>query len=272
MSTPIRNLLILVLALAGSTAYATTIVAPNAYTSAVGNDALNTVINTSTRTYEMQIAASELAGIAVGSSLNGLSWRLYFGATTNASGLRSWSDYEITLAQATNTVAGMSANFAANMLNPVLVHDGAFSYNLSGFSATGTPKPFAPLINFSTAYTYMGGDLVVLISHTTATGGTLDFLDALSSTRANYGSKFKAISDTTFHSTTASTTNQLFVITQFDYSAPAAVPEPSSVALFGIGMLGLLARRRKVAYVVSGLLIGRIIPTLRPHRYTQMSR
>ncbi|MCX7098755.1 MAG: hypothetical protein NTV43_12715 [Methylococcales bacterium] len=172
----LRTLPLLALALAANTAHASTIVAPNAYDATAGNQVLNTLINTSTRTYEMQIAASQLAGMAVGSSINGLAWRLA-SSEPAAGGIRNWSDFEITVGQAANTIAGMSTTFAANLLNPVLVRDGALSYDLSGFSNAGTPTPFAPSISFSTPYTYLGGDLVVLISHTTATGGTNSFLD-----------------------------------------------------------------------------------------------
>jgi hypothetical protein len=239
-----RALPLLILSLAGHTTYASTIVAPNAYAAATGTGNLNTPTNPLVRTYEMQIAASELTGIAVGSSLNGLSWRLASAVIAAGTGTRTWGDYEITLAQATNTVAGMGSNFAANMLNPVLVHDGALSYDFTGFSATGTPKPFAPAINFSTAYTYLGGDLVVLISHSTALGGVIGFLDSLTSTSVDYGSKYRAISANAFQAATATTTAN-FTITQFNFTAP--VPEPSAMALFGIGLLGLMARRSKLA-------------------------
>lgn len=243
----LRTLPLLVLALAANTAHASTIVAPNAYDAAAGNQVLNTLINTSTRTYEMQIAASQLAGMAVGSSINGLAWRQGIGQPA-ASGVRNWSDYEITLGQAANTIAGMNTTFAANLLNPVLVRDGALSYDFSGFSNAGTPTPFAPSISFSTPYTYLGGDLVVLISHTAASGGTDSFLDALHPGTAGYGSDYRALSNTSFHAATATTTNQIFTITQFDFTtASTAVPEPEFMALVGIGMLGLMARRRKLA-------------------------
>ncbi|NOS87305.1 MAG: PEP-CTERM sorting domain-containing protein [Methylococcaceae bacterium] len=241
----LRTLPLLVLAVAANTAHASTIVAPNAYDATAGNVANNTAINSSARTYEMQIAASQLAGMAVGSSINGLAWRLASNEPA-ASGVRNWSDFEITLGQAANTIAGMSTTFAANLLNPVLVRDGALSYDLSGFSNAGTPKPFAPSISFFTPYTYLGGDLVVLISHSIATGGTNSFLDALNTAAAGYGSDFKALSASTFNASTGN--QQSFAITQFDFTtASTAVPEPEFMALVGIGMLGLMARRRKLA-------------------------
>lgn len=236
---------VMTLALAGSMAHALPVYVPGEYAATTGDGKLNTTINPSPRTYQMQFAASELTRM-VGHQINGLSWRLDH-SSAGGGGVRTWANYQITLAQAANSIAGMSSTFAANMLNPIMVRSGGLSLNLADFSASGgPPRPFGSLISFSTPYIYTGGDLVVLVSHTAATGDTStnDFLDALSNTAPGYNTLFRALVDNTFQSTTATTSQSFNVtITQLD----SDIPEPGSLALFGAGLTASLAASRRKA-------------------------
>jgi len=66
----------------------------------------------------------------------------------------TWSDYEVTLAQAANPISSMSTVFLANLLNPVLVKNGALSIGANNFSAGGNPNSFGTLVVLDTPYVY----------------------------------------------------------------------------------------------------------------------
>src|SRR6185369_2190374 len=99
----------------------------------------------------------------------------------------TWSDYEVTLAQAARTVANMSATFQANLLNPVLVKDGALSIDANRFTAGGNPNAFGAFVVLDTPYIYPGGDLVMQFTHTGSDSANTVFLDAASPAVPGYG-------------------------------------------------------------------------------------
>src|SRR5439155_4807854 len=127
--------------------------APNDYSATSGNTGLNTLLRNSgsPRTYQMQFSTAALGGLPVGARITELRFRL---GTNNVSMFPSstvnWSDYEVTLAQAANPVSGMSANFASNMLSPVLVKNGGLSLSANSFTAGDNPNAFGSLVVFDT--------------------------------------------------------------------------------------------------------------------------
>jgi hypothetical protein len=176
-------------------------VAPGAYTSTHGTTGLNTLLrnNGAPRTYQMQFSAAALAGLPIGARITELQFRL----DTNAvaafpSNTVTWSDYQVTLAQATRSVSAMSTNFASNLLSPVLVKSGAVSIGANTFSISASPNPFGSLIVFDTPYVYQGGDLVMLFRHPGSDSASNAFLDALSSATPGYGTGFRAFSTNSF--------------------------------------------------------------------------
>lgn len=225
-------------------------VVPAAYAGTAGNGGLRITHGINALTYQMQIAASQLGGIAVGERITGLSFRLDDIDTVGSPEI-SFADYEITLARAANAMGSMSANFAANMLNPAKVRDGAMTLAANSLPYNGVPEsvqPFGSEIGFQTPYIYQGGDLIIHISHT---GGSGDgaFSDAVGSGQPGYGSAFRALLGFSFQDATADNTSSAgFTITRLSHSAAdaPAVPEPGSLLLFAAaGPALLLLRRRK---------------------------
>jgi hypothetical protein len=113
----------------------------------------------------------------------------------------TWSNYEVTLAQAAYPISSVSSNFQANLRNPVLVRSGPLSIGPNQFSAGGNPNPFATLLVLDTPYVYQGGDLVMLFTHTGSDSTNTAFLDAASSSSPGYGTSFRALSATAFGAT-----------------------------------------------------------------------
>ncbi|WP_260442118.1 PEP-CTERM sorting domain-containing protein [Microcystis aeruginosa] len=231
--------------------HAATVVAPNQ----TSNAGLSTALIDGNRTYLMQYGASLLSGINVGDQITGLTFRLSSSGTGSSvppsSPATSFTNWDLTLAQAANPISSLSTTFASNLTNPVLVRSGALAFAAGAFpggAVNPTTNPFGPVINFTTPYTYQGGDLVVLISHT---GGTnaVGFLDALNIGAPGYDSVFRALSANLFNAAIATTSYQSFTITQFTTSPalpPATTPEPS--ALVGLGAvvgLGASFKRRR---------------------------
>ena len=114
------------------------VVAPGSYTATYGTGGLNTLLRNSgsPRTYQMQFSAAALGGLPVGAKITELRFRLMTNSVAFPTNTVTWSDYQVTLAKAANSISTMSATFAANMLAPVLVKDGSLSLNLNSF-ATG---------------------------------------------------------------------------------------------------------------------------------------
>jgi hypothetical protein len=182
----------------------TSVVAPKAYMSVSGNNGLNTLVRSfgAPRTYQMQFTPDALGGLAAGAQITELRFRLSTNAVANFPvATVTWSDYEVTLAQAAYPISSVSSNFQANLRNPVLVRSGPLSIGPNQFSAGGNPNPFATLLVLDTPYVYQGGDLVMLFTHTGSDSTNTTFLDAASSSSPGYGTSFHALSATAFGAT-----------------------------------------------------------------------
>jgi len=254
MSLRIVLAAVLILVLTSPTQGQLTVVTPNAFAGTEANTGTGVPLQNSgsARTYQMQIGASQLATMPIGSSITGLSWRLNAGLGANfPPTAATWSPYEITLAQAANSMAAFSTNFASNMTSPVLVRSSDLTFSAGAFSNAGSPTTFGPLIAFDTSYTYQGGDLVLLVTHAGSNIATAGILDAADDTSPGYGTNYRAQFGFGFEATTASATDFQAVITQFQFTI-AAVPEPTTWALLAVSTVCIVVgsvfyRRRRAA-------------------------
>jgi hypothetical protein len=178
------------------------VVAPGQYTSTIGDSGLNTLLRTTNapRTYQMQFTPAALGGLPIGARIMGLGFRLF---TNNVAAFPastvSWSNYQVTLAQAAQPISSMSTNFSANLLNPVLVEQGVISIGPNTLSAGSNPNPFATIIPFDTPYLYTGGDLVMHFTHSGSDSFSTAFLDAATTNSPGYGTSFRAMSANAFN-------------------------------------------------------------------------
>lgn len=232
---------------AGGSVRADAITLPNAYGATPGNSASSALLESasSPRTLLVQIAASELSGLAVGQQITALRWRVVFYSWPFEDA--TFSDYEITMAQAAKTIPSMSTTVADNIVNPVLVRDGPLSFPANSFQVGTTPSPWGPWVGL-TPYTYQGGDLVILFAHTASDQMLWGSVDALDSSAPGYG--------TTFRAGVALGFNQPTILLDIPFSVleiqtGPAVPEPGTLALFGLatalGVRFVQRRKRKEA-------------------------
>jgi hypothetical protein len=205
----------------GSLPLSGTAVAPNSYFSKYGTIGLNTLLrNTNNpRAYQMQFSAAALAGLPVGAKITELWFRLKTNSAAFPASTVTWSDYQVTLAQAANSVSAMSNTFSANMYSPVLVKSGPLSVSPNNFTSGGAPNAFCPFIVFDTPYTYQGGDLVMLFRHPGSDSTVIAaLLDSLSTSTSGYGTDFRALSANTFAATNGSPAPATIVDIVFNYS------------------------------------------------------
>jgi hypothetical protein len=201
-----------------------TITTPNSAANTYGNESRTTVFHSFGRTLQLQLAASQLSEMPVGSTINGLAFRLRRFSLDQPSA--SISDWKVTLAQAAHPVGGMSSTFAENMINPVLVRSGSLSIARNSYPLGAGPPAFGPTIGFSIPYQYLGGDLVILITHP-GNGGGVTFGELDATDGSGYGTHFRALWAQGFNAAT-SEMQDAFTVTQLSFEP---VPEPRRLVL-----------------------------------------
>jgi hypothetical protein len=227
-----------------SAASADSLVVPSALASVEGDGNNNNPLINIGATAQLLIASSQLAAITPGSTITGIRFRLNSGLSSAPTVAATWTDYEITLAQLATSISSPSAVFASNMTSPVLVRDGSLSLAANSFPSGNTPNNFGPLVSFNqTSYTYPGGHLVVLLSHTENNLATAIAADSATSATPAYGTDFRALQVVGFQAVAASNTSSSFPVIEFEFTP---VPEPAS-ALLALGAVGGLRRRRPPA-------------------------
>lgn len=211
------------------------VVVPNAAATTEGNSFASSVAFT----IQTQVAASELTTIPIGSSITGLRWRLEGGAATAPTPSPVvYSDYEITLAQAANSIGALSSTLANNMVNPQLVRDGGLTIPVNSIAGGANPNSFAFVLTFDTPYTYQGGDLIYMLSRPSPTGSSFN-TDGVT-TGLGLGSVVDGRYTTGFQPTSAASVG--FFPAELEFTP---VPEPATGAcLVGLGLAGVALWRR----------------------------
>jgi hypothetical protein len=232
-----------------SAASASVIVAPNANTATPGNSQQFGVLDTGNVTFQFAYDASQFSGVAVGSTLKGIEFRLPAGAATLNSAL-AYSSYSIEVATAAVPVGSLSSTFASNeSADNTVVRSGALTIPANSLIGGAGPNPFYE-INFTTPFVYNGGSLVVTLRHSdpglsvSVDANTLGAIAGIGNTVANFGSNTATTGTANFFNAP---------VAGFDFSPPVAAPEPSSLVLAASSLLLLPAlavvklRRRRAA-------------------------
>ena len=227
------------------------------------SNALGTFNNTVFSIYDESLVLA--AGINPGDQLTGLAFRVGGGPSNNVPNF-TVENYIIDLGHALEGIqanVNLNDNFASNAVGGALtnVHTGRVDFNAADYPNTnpstidGTANPFGPSIGFDNAFTYNGGDLLLRYTHTIPEelNGSLvtSRADSISSTFSvpDFGDdRVQTFFGSGFNDDTRRFGTQFgefsATIVQFDV---AAVPEPTSAALLmGLGMIGVVRRRRKI--------------------------
>lgn len=247
-------------------AHATTlIVTPNANATTAGTNNVNSPFGaaSSSNLYVLQVqyAASLFSGLAVGSQLTSVGFRLARGATTNNVALQ-YDSFAIQLGSGAKAIGGLSRNFSENLgSNTVLARSGPLTIArraLLADACTGRRcNPVVPVNSFytlalTTPYIYAGGDLLITFSSMLAAGtvGQIVPLDAVDPYLVSTVSTVATSGSGSVFPTRGAPVNFAYApILQFGFEAPlpvAVLPEPGTWALMliGFGVLGTAMRRR----------------------------
>jgi len=182
-----------------------------------GASGINTLIRDQgqPRTAQMIYSADELKTIPVGAAIDSLSIRLQPSATGNPP--PSWpamdlnyANYDVKLSKLaagltvpTTSTSNFNTNIDAG--SAVVVRSGPMTIPANSFGAGAAQPVVNPwneyIIHFTTPYIYDGQDLVVTVSHDGFDAVGTRFLDAVVTTHAGFGTRFRCISANAYNAT-----------------------------------------------------------------------
>ena len=217
-----------------------TVVAPNANTTTAGSQAQYGLFNSGNANFQWLLGASQFSAVPIGSQVTSIGFRFIEGPSNGAA--VTFPQWNLQLSSSLYAVGSLTTTFNSNVgPDAVSVRSGPLTIPAGSFQGPGLPSyPFF-LIALTTPYTYTGNDLLATLSITGAGNGfAVDAAapDGIGDTVGVIGSN-AAIGRSHFFN---------YPITEYVFSTPNQVPEPSTCALFGSGLLGFLAltqRRRR---------------------------
>lgn len=195
-------------------------------------------------TFQIDFAASQLAGLAPGTAITDLGFRLVAGSTNQPTTDDLFSSYQITLSKSNNSVGSLSSTFADNIgSDAVTVYNSSLTIPANALTGGSGPNPFYD-ISFASPYVYTGGDLLITLQHTagSAVGFLLDANSYGDGNADTVGNLNGADSNTA-----ATGTAQFFNYPIVNLSTGvSSVPEPGAYALIAsLGLTGAAFLRRK---------------------------
>ena len=220
-----------VLAVAVCAARADLLVVPNANAGANGNS--GTVIPLSEGAtdvlFQWDLAGSQFSSVPVGSSITGIGFRLQGGQATAPPADVTIGTFDLQLSTSLNPIGALSATQPNNIgADAVTVLSGPLTLPANALVGGAGPNPFF-LIDFTTPYTYEGGDLLFSLHVANAAAANSFILDA---------DNVDSVGDTVANLPTPQQTEFFnYPVTEIQFSGGTSTPEPSSLLMLGSGMI-----------------------------------
>lgn len=224
------------------------VIVPNVNAVNHAGGGLNSTTRQFERTYQAVIPESELLAITFPNNvINGIAWRSYFGGGLWPALDINWANFDIYLSHSPANVGPLVSNVFADHQGGdlTLVRGGAFTITAGSYAAgNGVGNPagaWAPYIDFTTPFTYLGGNLTLTVRHDGNDGGTAQFVDENTASpfgAGNWSHYASTAQPGSYSATTSNANRNGILVTNF-----RVVPGPATLALLGLG--GLVAFRRR---------------------------
>jgi len=167
-------------------------VMPNGFAKAAGDTNFTGPMTFGERTNQMILHESQLTEL-VGRQLTGISFRLPSNANSPWPAQDvTYNFYNIFLSDSVNP-EDRSFTFAENIVGEqTQVRSGVLAVPTGSYPDGSSPNQFGPVIEFTTPWTYTGGNLLVEIRHP-GNGVSSRAVDAVNTTNPDYGTLFSAL-------------------------------------------------------------------------------
>ena len=143
---------------------------------------LNVPLRSDPWTMQFVYARDLLRYLPPGTKIQGLSFRLWIGASTWPPDPRNWGEYSVELSAATRPAGELSATFADNVgADAVTARSGALTVATGAYPGGDNPNAFGPVLHFDSPYVYQGGDLLITLRHSGSGGGDFAYIETLPS-------------------------------------------------------------------------------------------
>src|SRR5688572_26482169 len=164
----------LALAAFAAPALAGEIFVPNHAPTTAGPGGYSTLMHTQARSYQLVVGPQELGGLPIGTKVTGITWRLstwiVYPDWPGTGSTANYANYDIYLSKSNNPPGSLSTTYTDNIGPDVVqVRGGPLSLAdvfFPGGALTPNVNPYGMLIQFTSPYTYQGGNLLLTIRHT----------------------------------------------------------------------------------------------------------
>ncbi|MEZ6232656.1 MAG: GC-type dockerin domain-anchored protein [Phycisphaerales bacterium] len=217
------------------------IVVPNDREFVAGNGGFLSPLASSARSYQMLIHADELTAI-VGQDIDGLAFRLLPSASAPWPAAETvYPNYDIYLSDCVDPSL-RSTTFAFNVVGPqTQVRSGSLTIPAGTMPAGGSPNGFGFVIDFTSSYTYTGGNLLIEIRHDGSNGSntSTDAVTASSGPGSGYGVRFGGSWGSGYASGGENNANFAVIDLSTGGGGPTCAPDLTTGAIAGVPGYGV---------------------------------